>query len=231
MSDTVSPQWFCIHTKPKSEHLAAANLSLFDEIETYCPRIKFKRSTPRGKVWFTEALFPGYIFARFDLSVWRHFVKNSAHVIGIVGFGDVPVAVPDQIVEDVRSEMRGQELRELSHDLQIGDTMEVVLGPKRVLRGIMDGPASQEERVKVLLELLGHRSLVELAAFKMPSDSGPPPQEGSGLKILLDPGDAPMSVLLEVLSAISELNRALGGDGLVFVDEGKNTKRFSVAVA
>lgn len=173
MSDTTSPQWFCVHTKPKSEHLAAAGLKMFGEIEAYCPRIKFQRSTPRGKVWFTEALFPSYFFAKFSLSDRFRAVKHANHVIGIVGFGGVPMPVPEQTVADLREEMRGQEVREVRHGVQIGDTVEVAEGPMRGLKGIVESLASGEERVKVLLEFLGRQSLVEVPASKILSDRAP----------------------------------------------------------
>jgi transcription antitermination factor NusG len=168
------PLWYCVHTKPKSEHLAAAALRMLDgEIETYCPRIRFQRATPRGKVWFTEALFPSYMFARFDLATWMRGVKHANHVIGIVGFGGRPAPLDDRIVADLRSEMRGQELREVQHGVKVGDAVEVAEGPMRGLKGIVESFATGEERVRILLEFLGRTSLVEVPAAKLLSERGP----------------------------------------------------------
>src|SRR6187431_972262 len=130
MPESPPPVWFCVHTKPKSEHLAAAAIrSLNGEIETFCPRIRFQRATPRGKVWFTEALFPSYMFAKFDLSIWMRAVKHANHVISIVGFGGKPAPVADRVIADLRREMHGQELREVQHGVKVGDTVEVAEGP------------------------------------------------------------------------------------------------------
>jgi transcriptional antiterminator RfaH len=174
MSDTPEPLWYCVHTKPKSEHLAANSIRMLDgEIETYCPRIRFQRATPRGKVWFIEALFPSYMFARFDHSVWMRGVKHANHVIGIVGFGGKPVPVGDFVIEALRKEMKGTEMREVQHGVKVGDTVEVAEGPMRGLKGIVESMATGAERVRILLEFLGRTSVVEVPAAKLLSDRAP----------------------------------------------------------
>ena len=174
MSEPSEPQWYCVHTKPKSEHLAALAVRMLGEdIETFCPRIRFQRAMPRGKVWFTEALFPSYMFARFDMSLSFRAVKHAHHVIGIVGFGGKPVPVGDAVIADLKREMRGEEVREVRHGVKVGDTVEVAEGPMRGLTGIVESIASGAERVKILLEFLGRTSLVEVPASKILSDRAP----------------------------------------------------------
>jgi len=57
--------WFCVRSQPKHEHIAAARLRE-SGLEVFLPRIRFKKHSVRGPVWVTEALFPNYLFARFD---------------------------------------------------------------------------------------------------------------------------------------------------------------------
>src|SRR5258708_9094266 len=59
------PIWFCLRTQPKHEHIAAAALRHRLEIRCFAPRVRFPKATRRGKVWFVEAMFPGYLFAQF----------------------------------------------------------------------------------------------------------------------------------------------------------------------
>jgi transcription antitermination factor NusG len=127
----------------------------------------------RGKVWFTEALFPSYFFAKFDLAARFRAVKHANHVIGVVGFGGTPVPLPEGIIVELRAEMQGQEVREVSHGVQVGDTVEVAEGPMRGLKGIVESVVNSEERVKILLEFLGRQSLVEVPKSKLLSDRGP----------------------------------------------------------
>ena len=65
-------RWYVLRTRPKSEHIAANALAQRSGIEVYCPRLKFRKMTSRGKVTFTEALFPGYIFAYFS-EIFHYF--------------------------------------------------------------------------------------------------------------------------------------------------------------
>ncbi|TLD70905.1 hypothetical protein FEM03_11420 [Phragmitibacter flavus] len=170
MSDPTQPQWYCIHTKPKCEHLAAAALSQFDEVETYCPRLRFQRSTPRGKVWFIEALFPSYFFARFVYAESYRAVRHAHNVIRIVDFGGKTVSIPDQVIADLRVEMLDQEVREIHQGVQVGDTVEVAEGPMRGLKGIVESIANGADRVRVLLEFLGRSNIIEVPASKVLSD-------------------------------------------------------------
>ena len=74
-------KWYCVQTRPKSEHIAAAGLVRFEGVEVYCPRIRFQKVTKRGKVWFREALFPNYIFARFAVEQHLRLVGSSQAVV------------------------------------------------------------------------------------------------------------------------------------------------------
>ena len=82
--------WFCIRSQPKYEHLAAAHLQREPGFEVYLPRIRFKRATRRGPVWFTEALFPNYLFARFDPAAC---LRRVCHARGVRGVVHIRIAV------------------------------------------------------------------------------------------------------------------------------------------
>jgi transcription antitermination factor NusG len=172
MSDS-QPHWYCVHTKPKCEHLVAAALRQFEDVETWCPRLRFQRSTPRGKVWFTEALFPSYLFARYDLATKLRAVKHTHNVIRVLEFGERPVPVPDEAIAELRKEMGGNEVREVTYGVRVGDSVEVAEGPMRGLKGIVQGFLSGEERVRILLEFLGRESVVVVPASKLLSDRAP----------------------------------------------------------
>ncbi|MCH1497844.1 MAG: hypothetical protein L7U83_02140, partial [Akkermansiaceae bacterium] len=59
--------WYVLRTQLKREKLAAANLRRLDGVEVFLPRLKYQKTTRRGRVWWTEPLFPGYLLARFSL--------------------------------------------------------------------------------------------------------------------------------------------------------------------
>ena len=165
--------WYVVHTRPKCEHLAAALMLGLPGVETYCPRIRFQRSTRRGKVWFVEALFPSYFFARFDPQVSVRAVKHAQNVIRIVDFGGSLIPVPDSVIAALRQEMGDQDLREIQVGVNVGDTVELTEGPMRGLKGIVNSIHSGAERVKILLEFLGRESLVEVSTTQLLTEHTP----------------------------------------------------------
>src|SRR5215467_15412648 len=82
------PAWYCLRAQPKHEHIAAAHLRILEGVTAFCPRIRFRRVTRQGTVWVTEAMFPGYLFARFELLEMHRQVQYAHGVSGIVRFAD-----------------------------------------------------------------------------------------------------------------------------------------------
>lgn len=165
---TPDPQiaWYCVRTKPKSEHLAARHLQGFANLdEVFCPRIRYEKSTRRGKVWFVEALFPGYVFARFDLQSDLRAVNAASGVTGVLKFADQYAALSDQEIAEMRVEFPDQEneIRVIEPSLEVGD--EVILsegamtGLKTVVTKLLEG----QDRVRVLLEWLGQEREAEVS--------------------------------------------------------------------
>src|SRR5271166_6904013 len=68
--------WFCLKAQPKREHIAAACLRQISEVEAFCPRVRFRKRTNRGPVWFVEPMFPGYLFARFDYGAYHWRIRH-----------------------------------------------------------------------------------------------------------------------------------------------------------
>ena len=168
-SDAQESKWYCLRSQPKHEHIAAAHLRQYEDVEVFCPRVKIQRSTRRGLVWFTEALFPNYLFARFDMTQWLARVRSSRGVSGIVHFGDDVPEVPAQALADLRSYMDDTELKTVSFSIAEGDDVEIVEGPFRGQNGVVKQLLPARERVKVLLEVLGGATEVDLcltAVFK-----------------------------------------------------------------
>ncbi len=165
--------WYVIHSKPKCEHLAAGLMLGLPGVETYCPRIKFQRNTQRGKVWFIEALFPSYFFARFVPANSIRAVKHSQNVIRIVDFGGQMTPVPDSVIQTIREEMDGQIIKEIHIGVKVGDTVELTDGPMRGLKGIVNSIRNGDDRVKILMEFLGRESLVEVKTSQILTEQTP----------------------------------------------------------
>jgi transcriptional antiterminator RfaH len=75
--------WFCLRAHAKREHLAAAYLRQHPEVEAFCPRVRFRKRTTRGPIWFVEPMFPGYLL--LDLTT-QLSIGESGRGRGIRGF-------------------------------------------------------------------------------------------------------------------------------------------------
>src|SRR5690242_20486 len=75
--------WFCLRTHQKHERIATAGL-LTQGIQAFNPQLRIRRATARGPVWFTESVFIGYIFARFDLQTELDTVRYCNAVSEVV---------------------------------------------------------------------------------------------------------------------------------------------------
>src|SRR5690606_14272011 len=82
--DPTKPAWYCARTQPKREHIAAQQLRELEGIEVFCPRIRYRKATRRGKVWWIEPLFPGYILVRFIRADMERAVTFGKGVTGLV---------------------------------------------------------------------------------------------------------------------------------------------------
>lgn len=152
-------RWYCVRTRPKKERVASETLAGLHGLEVFCPQIRFQRKTVRGVVWFQEAMFPGYFFARFDFFEMKRLVSYSTGVLNIPGFGGRYVSVPDEVIESLRNEMDSANVVEAVLPLEVGEETTVLAGAMQGLKVKVIKLMPAQERVGVLLELLG--TLVE----------------------------------------------------------------------
>jgi len=173
------PLWYAVQTRAKSEHIAAAGLARSGEIEVYCPRLKFQRLTRRGKVWYTEALFPGYLFARFRVARHLRAVRYGAAVTRVLQFGDRYAVVPDSSIDQIRLQMGGADIRSIETNTQVGDEVEIAAGPFLGMTGTVTGLLGGKQRVRLLIEFLGRVSEAEVSVHDV--QSGRVPQQSFAL--------------------------------------------------
>ena len=156
-------EWFCVRSQPKHEHIAAAHLRQLAGVTVFLPRIRFKRATVRGAAWTTEALFPGYLFARFAWQTDLRAVQHARGVGGIVHFGERWPTVAAETIADLRATFGEEELHTVSDTLAPGDVVRVAEGSLRGLLAVVTQVQSGRDRVAVLMEFLGRQTMVELS--------------------------------------------------------------------
>ncbi|MDQ3621982.1 MAG: hypothetical protein M3463_05770 [Verrucomicrobiota bacterium] len=171
-----SEAWFCLRAQPKREHVGAAGLRQIPGLDVFCPRLRFRKQTVRGAVWFVEPMFPGYLFARFEYRVLHRQVRAVPGVTGLVHFGERVALVPDLLLAEIRSRTGDDEVVQIDQGLEPGQAVEIVHGPLRSMKAIVTRVFPARERVQILLEWMG-RELHAEAAFGdlLPATKPPPP--------------------------------------------------------
>ncbi|HEX2750225.1 MAG TPA: transcription termination/antitermination NusG family protein [Verrucomicrobiales bacterium] len=173
-SDTLSDsaeKWRCVRGKPKSEHLAAQHLKAAG-FEAFCPRIRHQKQTTRGRVWYVEALFPGYLFVRYaPLNVRQ--VAATPFVSQVLSFMEDFGAVPELVITELRTAVDAQETVTVASPIRPGDAVDVVAGPLRGQAVTVTQVLPGAQRVRVLLEFLGSPHEVEVSILTLLSGRDP----------------------------------------------------------
>lgn len=177
-------QWYAIRTRTKGEHIAAAQLKQLDGVETFCPRIRFQKTTRRGQVWFVEALFPGYVFARFNATERMRLVNSTASVTGAVQFGTEYPTISGQAMMDMRSVFHDErELRVIQPGYSAGDEVEIMTGPLRGLQALVTRAMPGAERIAILMEWLGGEHEAEVSVRDVSRTIGDTPSTGDSVRL------------------------------------------------
>jgi transcriptional antiterminator RfaH len=167
-SATSSLRWFCLRSQAKREHIAAANLRDRVEVEVFAPRIRAMHSTRHGIVVnATEALFPGYLFARFAYPDQVRHVLSTNGVTGVVAFGGQPPPIADHVIDCLRHEIVHAERSPVAPVLEEGAWVRILSGCFRFLEGRVIQFDPRTERVRLLLTLLGSEVQVSLTSDRV----------------------------------------------------------------
>jgi len=159
--------WFCVRTLAKHEHTAAGTLRRELNIDCFSPRVRFRKMTRRGPVWFVDAMFPGYIFAHFTYSELHRRVVHSAGVSTIVHFGDYVPHLEDAAIELLRKTAADDEVVTLDPQITPGTAVKVTDGPFQGLAAVVTQVIPARDRVRILLEFLGRQMETEMRSARL----------------------------------------------------------------
>ena len=165
--------WFCLRSEGRREQLAAINLARRTQIEAFAPRIRVRRELRAGGVQtVTEALFPGYLFARFHYPEQLRHVVSTTGVLGLVAFGGPPPRLADATITHLRQHAAPAAPAALSPVFEEGDWVRVAAGCFRGSEGRVRQRETGHDRICVLLSLLGQEVEISLPADQLIGGSG-----------------------------------------------------------
>ena len=119
------------------------------------------------KVVVQKKVFPGYLLVRCELDddSW-YVIRNTPGVTGFVGQGAKPSPLPREDVESfLQVKIEGEEAPKRSKprlEYEMGETVRVKEGPFAEFNGEIIEINEDQLKVKVLLNLLGRETPVEL---------------------------------------------------------------------
>ena len=158
-------RWYVVHTQPNHEWRADANLRR-QGFETYLPLYQRSRRHARRTDTVERPLFPRYLFVALDLCVdrWRA-VHSTFGVSDLVFGGETPLAVPEGIVEEIRSreDENGFVTLRLPAGVRPGSKIRLIDGIFAETMGLVER-VNDQYRVSILLQLLGREVRVFVPA-------------------------------------------------------------------
>jgi transcriptional antiterminator RfaH len=159
---TGSLAWYCARTKPKHEHIAAANLRRNLSIEVFHPRLRIERATRRGVVRVNEPLFPCYIFVHCDIQQSLNEIQRANGISTVVHFAHRIPTIADSVIAELKECFAGEETMTVGDRIVPGDEVLLADGAFAGMRAFVLRVMPARRRIQVLLDFLGRPTPAEI---------------------------------------------------------------------
>lgn len=146
--------WYVVSTKPHQEKQAELHIKQCD-IECFLPLLKESKIIHRTHKTVIEPLFPGYLFARFDLDKHGRAVSYARGVRKIVEFGSGPVALDATMIDAIKERLNNGFVTPHSERFKMGQIVRIKGGPLAGLEAVFMREMTDRNRVLLLLNTLG----------------------------------------------------------------------------
>ena len=151
--------WYAINTKPRQEDLAEQNLQRLG-LETFCPQLKQNKVIRRIRRTVIGPLFPGYLFAQFNLNTHYRAVNYARGVQRLVCFGLSPAIVDEEMIESIKSRLQDGCVTVQLSSFKPGQAVRIHQGPLQGIEAIFEQEMSDHRRVVLLLRALSYQARV-----------------------------------------------------------------------
>ncbi|HTA29785.1 MAG TPA: transcription termination/antitermination NusG family protein [Candidatus Cybelea sp.] len=156
------PAWYCARTKPKHEHIAAANVGKRLGLKVFHPRLRLERATRRGVVRVVEPLFPCYIFVYCILENCLDELRHVTGISNLVHFGHKIPAVPETAIVELQQCFESEQPMIVEDGVIPGAEVKIAEGVFMGFSGMVVRALSAGLRVQILLDFLGRITLAEV---------------------------------------------------------------------
>ena len=99
---------------------------------------------------------------KFDLAQDYPLVRWGRGVKCVLSFGGYPVPLSEEAVALIKERTDDRNVVRMKYDFKPNDLVRIKTGPLKELLGIFERWVSDDERVRVLLNLIGYQPSIEL---------------------------------------------------------------------
>jgi transcriptional antiterminator RfaH len=146
--------WYAVSTKPHQEKQAELHIKHCG-IECFLPLLKESKIIRRARKTVIEPLFPGYLFARFNLDKHYRAVSYATGVRKIVEFGAGPVELDATMIGAIRERLSNGYVTLMPVRLVHGQVVHIKGGPLAGLEAVFMREMTDRNRVLLLLNTMG----------------------------------------------------------------------------
>ena len=155
--------WYVVSTKPHQEKQAELHIKQCG-IECFLPLLKESKIIRRTRKTVIEPLFPGYLFARFDLDKHCRAVSYATGVRKIVEFGSGPVELDVTMIDAIKERLNDGYVTLMPARPVHGQVVHIKGGPLAGLEAVFIREMPEKNRIVLLLTALGFQARLTMDA-------------------------------------------------------------------
>ena len=154
--------WYAVSTKPHQEKQAELHIKQYG-IECFLPLLKKSKIIRRMRKMVIEPLFPGYLFARFNLDKHCRAVSYATGVRKIVEFGSGPVELDVTMIDAIKERLNDGYVTLMPVRPVQGQVVHIKGGPLAGLEAVFIREMTDQNRVLLLLNTLGFHAKLTMS--------------------------------------------------------------------
>ena len=151
--------WYAVKCKPHQERIAEFYLKRAG-ITTFYPQIKEHKIVRRSRQICITALFPGYLFAQFNVEHDYRLVIYSRGVRRVVSFGPTPAVVDEDMIQAIKDRLCNGYVTIPEAAFRPGQVVRIQEGPLRGMEAVFERQIPGYQRAVLLLRAISYQAKV-----------------------------------------------------------------------
>jgi len=151
--------WYAVKCKSRQERIAELHLKRAGII-TFYPQIKEPKIVRRRRQICINALFPGYLFAQFNVEHDYRLVIYSRGVREVVSFGPTPAIVDEEMIQAIKDRMCNGYVTIPEAAFMPGQVVRIQEGPLRGVEAVFERHIPEYQRAVLLLRAISYQAKV-----------------------------------------------------------------------